>query len=433
MSRRYHEELQKKICFICFKKTEIPISPKSKELIAKFVHPEFYQDEDFLPKSLCPKCQRTLSSLQTPKPRPLMYIPNCKKLVLNVKDNQRVKTLRGGKEKPCSCEICRLGLIPKISNLKCFDAPIESDFFISYGQGSTEVEISMAEDDGFSPCGFCSKNNIAGHECNAERIIQSISLTTSEIIATEIIKQKMIKKNSRDVELKCKHGPQLHVTCTNLHVLPKVLHGSSTTQSPISNSTFMKLRSQLNLSGRKAVLATRLLKKELGIKLEPYFQELLIKKGHELDSFFDYEEMEFESSVQESVGKGKKVRKLTKRVVVYCLNIEDLVKYIMVKREYESKIDELLVKIGLDSGRGFLKLCMTVEEDEKTYDKKTASKFKDSGVKRLLIIAIAEKIPETYQNVKKLINQAGLNTLTFSKSMSIDLKMVNIVLGKEQI
>ena len=103
-----------------------------------------------------------------------MYIPNCKKLVLNVKDNQRVKTLRGGKEKPCSCEICRLGLIPKISNLKCFDAPIESDFFISYGQGSTEVEvsmaeddggqgsteveISMAEDDGFSPCGFCSKN-----------------------------------------------------------------------------------------------------------------------------------------------------------------------------------------------------------------------------------------------------------------------------------
>ena len=167
------------------------------------------------------------------------------------------------------------------------------------------------------------------------------------------------------------------------------------------------------------------------MKLEPYFRDLLTKKGHELDSFFDYEEMEFESSVQESVGKGKKVRKLTKRVVVYCLNIEDLVKYIMVKREYESKIDDLLVKIGLDSGRGFLKLCMTVEEEGKTYERKTASKFKDSGVKRLMIIAIAEKIPETYENVKKLINQAGLNTLSFSKLMSIDLKMVNIILGKK--
>ena len=74
---------------------------------------------------------------------------------------------------------------------------------------------------------------------------------------------------------------------------------------------------------------------------------------------------------------------------------------------------------------------MTVEEEGKTYEKKTASKFKDSGVKRLMIIAIAEKIPETYQNVKKLINQAGLNTLSFSKLMSIDPKMVNIILGKK--
>ena len=333
-----------------------------------------------------------------------------------------------------------MGSIPKISNLKCFAAPIESDFFVSYGQRftedqrSTEDQIFLAEADGLSErCSFCNKFALGGHECNAERIIQSISQTTSEIIATEIIKQKMIEKNSKDVELKCKHGPQLHVTCTNSYVLPKFLQGSSTTlpKQSISNSTFMKLKSQLNLSGRKAVLASRLFKNDLGMKLEPYFRDLLTKKGHELDSFFDYEEMEFESSVQESVGKGKKVRKLTKRVVVYCLNIEDLVKYIMVKREYESKIDDLLVKIGLDSGRGFLKLCMTVEEEGKTYERKTASKFKDSGVKRLMIIAIAEKIPETYENVKKLINQAGLNTLSFSKLMSIDLKMVNIILGKK--
>ena len=30
----------------------------------------------------------------------------------------------------------------------------------------------------------------------------------------------MIEKNSEDVELKCKHGPRLHVTCTNSYVLP---------------------------------------------------------------------------------------------------------------------------------------------------------------------------------------------------------------------
>ena len=38
MSRSKHEDLQKKICFLCFKKSETPISPKSKELIIERVY-----------------------------------------------------------------------------------------------------------------------------------------------------------------------------------------------------------------------------------------------------------------------------------------------------------------------------------------------------------------------------------------------------------
>ena len=338
MSRSKHEDLQKKICFLCFKKSETPISPKSKELIIERVYSEFSQDEDYLPKSLCDKCRLTLSSLQTSKPRPLAQIPDCKKLVLNVQDNQRVKTLRGGKEKPCSCEICRLASLqfrPKISNLKCFDVPIESDYFTVLNahekglHGPGRPFLTDAQ-----KCGFCGKNNLVGHDCNVERIIQSISQFTSEVIATEIIKQKMIEKKSMDIELKCKKGKKLHVTCTNTRVLQgftEFLQGGSTspTKQTISHDTLMKLRSQLNLSGRKVILAGKIFKKDLGMKLEPYFEKLLLSKGHELDPFFSDEILEFESSEQVSVGKGKKIQKSTQKVMVYCLNVEELVMYIM--------------------------------------------------------------------------------------------------------
>ena len=36
-----------------FQKTEKPITPKSKELIVKYVYSDFHQNEDYLPKSLC--------------------------------------------------------------------------------------------------------------------------------------------------------------------------------------------------------------------------------------------------------------------------------------------------------------------------------------------------------------------------------------------
>ena len=112
-SRKEHLEYQKKHCLLCFKKCDKAIQPKSKELIIRFVYPELERNEEFLPKNLCETCKVIVSSLQTPKPRPLERLPDFEKLVLNVRENQRVKTLRSGAEKPCGCELCRLGAVSK--------------------------------------------------------------------------------------------------------------------------------------------------------------------------------------------------------------------------------------------------------------------------------------------------------------------------------
>ena len=72
-------------------------------------------------------------------------------------------------------------------------------------------------------------------------------------------------------------------------------------------------------------------------------------------------------------------------------------------------------------------------DDLKSPPKKRAAKhikkrYKDSGVKKLFIIAIVEGILETYENVKSILNLLGLESIDFVISAT-DLKLANILLG----
>ena len=65
--------------------------------------------------------------------------------------------------------------------------------------------------------------------------------------------------------------------------------------------------------------------------------------------------------------------------------------------------------------------------------KNTQKKFKDGGVKRLIILGLIEDVPETYENVKTLMELVGVNKLSFATSLAMDLKMVNTLCGKRQL
>ena len=58
-------------------------------------------------------------------------------------------------------------------------------------------------------------------------------------------------------------------------------------------------------------------------------------------------------------------------------------------------------------------------------------RFKDSGVKKLVILGLVENGLETYHNIEVLMQKVGVNSLSFAKSMSVDLKMVNLLIGKK--
>ena len=75
---------------------------------------------------------------------------------------------------------------------------------------------------------------------------------------------------------------------------------------------------------------------------------------------------------------------------------------------------------------GFLKVGMIVrsaKEDQSSVGSPT-KKFKPGGVKRLMILFLGQSIPESYQNVKKILLDLELDKLSFT--LACDLKLLNI-------
>ena len=88
-----------------------------------------------------------------------------------------------------------------------------------------------------------------------------------------------------------------------------------------------------------------------------------------------------------------------------------------------------MVKIGIDGGQQFLKICMSVLNFEQPTYKSTRNAFSDSGVKKIFVLGLCENIKESYENLSKMLNPMKLHKLKFY--CSIDLKVASIILGMQ--
>ena len=97
------------------------------------------------------------------------------------------------------------------------------------------------------------------------------------------------------------------------------------------------------------------------------------------------------------------------------------------------EIDEnnMIVRIGMDGGGGFMKVCLSVFDmrQEKKEQGRLKNRFKDSGIKKLLILAIVPDIQENYINIKRIWLEAGLDKIHRNYTIASDLKLCNILLG----
>jgi hypothetical protein len=164
----------------------------------------------------------------------------------------------------------------------------------------------------------------------------------------------------------------------------------------------------------------------------------LYENSHRLDSFFEATTVDY---IKTSNVGGVEVKELNTTPTIYCTKPNELLDHIIEFRNGDEV--DCILKIGIDGGGGFMKVCLNIQQqikqDEnipnnkrsKLSDGIQASSLKDSGVKRLMILAIAPEIQENYRNVKliwHLLQLTNIETLN-PHYLATDLKLANIMLG----
>ncbi|XP_047132521.2 uncharacterized protein LOC124811228 [Hydra vulgaris] len=108
--------------------------------------------------------------------------------------------------------------------------------------------------------------------------------------------------------------------------------------------------------------------------------------------------------------------------LVYVKDPVSLVNHVCIARGLE--VENVIIRIRIDSGQGSLKIIINVFNREVNYDSKET---KNTGVNKVIILAFAKNVCESHTNLQILIEKTKLNNLKFY--LAADLKLCNIVLG----
>lgn len=286
-------------------------------------------------------------------------------------------------------------------------------------------------------CQFCLTvvSRGKGHNCSSSTRLQNItnlaaaiSPKESEKVASAILKDKSSKEVSPSLSLATSSGRPVRVA-----VFPPLYEKS---QQVLSAEYLSKIQLDLNLSTNetnKLASHIRIATKDR-TSVEAHSREKLKIFNHSLDKFFAVEEMEFvHGSTQ------------TRKSIVYCNHVDNMIQYIIQKRNMNSDDQDVHFKISIDGGGGFIKMCLSISE-EKFVEMSTRIRFSDglpskslknTGVKRIFILAIAPDVQENYSNILKIWHKLQLTWIPLTQNsmqspmvtVATDLKVANILLG----
>lgn len=181
-----------------------------------------------------------------------------------------------------------------------------------------------------------------------------------------------------------------------------------------------KFKNLLGLSDKKAESACSIIRSWKGRDFfEPDLREQLKEQDRLFEQFFDVSKVNIDGIEKD---------------LVHCNNVQMLIEDIIQKREVSQNH---ILKIGIDGGGGFLKVCLNVQDCENNQSDKKFSyvegvksdSFKDGGVKKLVILALVEDVKESHSNIKSIIDILNIGNNNFF--YAFDMKLANLYFGIE--
>ena len=417
-----HEVSRKSVCLLCMQKGSGPLTPTVISRIQKYVGQNICFKDSRVPSAICSTCRLTLQEHSTGVTKhsfPILF--DFSSIVLPI--NLRSSPLS------CNCIICKVSRSGPQGNLGHHPIGLQKK-----KKGRPTLPESKYKETSFNkspsvPQKQCPKCLTAvgpgkPHICtpstrnsNLKKLVELFP-KDAEKVASSILKKKEASPGGT-IRLSQFSGRLMPVmpgsSSTLLATSPQILTTSEMINiqqtTKMSNNNMRQLASCINRAAPK------------GGGVEPYFQENFAKSGKSLEEFFV-------SSNHQLDLKGQ----LVERTIIACKDCDEFVQHILHLRNV-SPFDTL-VKLSMDNGGGFFKICLGMTELPEETSISPAKKKKkpvneqshlSSGVKKIFILLIAEEITENYSNIAFFLQQLNLENIKLI--IACDLKVANILCG----
>ncbi|XP_065088225.1 uncharacterized protein LOC135709769 [Ochlerotatus camptorhynchus] len=361
--------------------------------------------EWYYPSSICAKCRIYCSPVNG----------NSRKVVLHKYKFNYSKSTRTNSK--CTCEVCEAAQLKYGKNLPGTVPRKENQRKSKPSNLSTTKVIREV----IRMCNTCLTEIGRGnnHVCtvterseNLARILKEnySSPKASEAAVSKFLAEKVSTSGSENIRLSNRRGKPSVFLKANSNVSLKE-------RKRMRTEDMFKVKTENNLSMRKTLGIMKGLKRG-GVSFETGLKGKLSKLNSQLGDLFSIVELG-EVAKAENVHLGQ----YADVPVIFCNNIPELLQ--RIKKSRHASEEELFIKLGIDGGGGFFKITLSLSVVSKTQNN-SADYFKDSGVKRLHILALAPNLAEKYEYIFLIWN--GLLKLLES-IIAGDLKIINVIIG----
>ena len=473
---RTHNDNRSYVCFICRKKpvnarlgTNIwVIRNKLLELVREHFLGSYDPDDQKCVDGLCGSCRSKLIRIEAKKlPASALGTPfDQSQLEFPTTD---MAELEGMVNCPCAnCSIANsycgsagntFGSRRPTSTgrpIKSANSPVPESETSQQTISPPEIESSTPnsetpqspDNDTITICRKCltEKRRGISHQCNITtrrenmEKLQSEDPKGAEIAASKIVKQKMATakgEGSSTFSLQSGGSKPMNLPIPSPSKNVQAKYADPNTPIPAEQLSRLKVNANLSMNQTREV--EKWVRANTGRKsVESGATEKVREDLKSLEPFFTWEHHFFDSSKAAERVDGKKVI----RPIVYCHELQKLINHLREKRGFHS-MTKHMIKLGADGGKQFLKFCINLikevnETESSPVQRKARSsyakgsfsiRYKGSGVKLSIIIAIVQDVSESPDNLEVIWNLTRLNFIMYVPATDLKFTLSGVGMG----